>query len=110
METDAPPHFLERILPRFNTDRKLNVLWQIAREIRRRPGKRKRVGAKDSARQVGYRPEHGQERFRPLAVSEGCRALGDFGEGQPGALEVLQERREQSRERVDPALLFEDSM
>ena len=55
-----------------------------------------------------YRPEHGQERFRPLAVGEGCRALGDFCEGQPGALEVLQERREQSRERVDPALLFED--
>ena len=57
-----------------------------------------------------YRPEHDQECFRPLAVGEGCRALGDFCEGQPGTLEVLQERREQSRERVDPALLFEDSM
>ena len=54
-----------------------------------------------------YRPEHGQERFRPLAVGEGRRTLGDFCEGQPGALEVLQERSDQSRERVDPALLFE---
>ena len=39
-----------------------------------------------------YRPEHGQERFRPLAVGEGRRALGDFCEGQPGALGMLQQR------------------
>ena len=42
-----------------------------------------------------------------VLCSMGVGAFGDVGEGQPTALEVLQEGCHQSRERVDPTLLFE---
>ena len=50
----------------------------------------------------------GQERLRPPRVPVGTSPVGDVGEGQPAVLEVLQEGRHQARERIDPALLFEN--
>ena len=53
-------------------------------------------------------PEHRKKRRRPLLVAVGAGAFGNVLEGQPAALEVLQEGRHQPRERVDPPLSVEN--
>ena len=54
------------------------------------------------------RTEYRKERLRPPRVPVGTSPSGDVGEGQPAALEVLQEGRHQAHERTDPALFFEN--
>ena len=54
------------------------------------------------------RTEYRKERLRPPRVPVGTSPVGDVREGQPVALEVLQEGRHQARERIDPFLLFEN--
>ena len=53
------------------------------------------------------RSEHCEKRLRPLPVPVSAGALGDILEGQPAALEVLQEGRHQPREWIDAALSVE---
>ncbi len=58
---------------------------------------------------LGDQPEHRQERLGPPPVTEGAGPFGDdIPEEHPATLEVLQEGRQEPRERIDPPLLLED--
>ena len=65
-----------------------------------RPGQRLLVALED-------RPEHRQERLRPAAVIKGTGPPDSLVQGEPAALEVLQEGRQEADERVDPPLVIE---